>query len=422
MRSAALLVLLLLAVPALASAPSHNLDWPAIADRIVRQLALQPGERVLLLGYPDEFEDLVAPLRQAVARAGGVDVGSWTVLPRTAPGLPTDTAAQKSAEAARAAVREMVEKVDAAVMLPGATPADSEYAALQDLLRSGHGRTVHFHWNSRWTPSAMPVPGVPLPSEEVIDATYQRALLAADCKAIGETQRRFAAAMREGEVRVTSPQGTNLRFRIGDRPVNFQDGDASAARARAAKVLVDREIELPCGALRVAPLEETVEGTIAFPPAEWGGKQVSGLKLRFDHGKVVEVTAATGKEAVEQELDKGGPAARSFREFALGFNPELAVIATVRQVIQPEMKFLGMVVVPRREIEVPTIASWIPYYGYGAGVVRLSLGDNGELGGTVRGDYVRWNFFADTTVTVGGKVWVKDGRMEATAPPRPAHR
>jgi hypothetical protein len=65
-----------------------------------------------------------------------------------------------------------------------------------------------------------------------------------------------------------------------------------------------------------------------------------------------------GKEAVEAELAQGGEAARSFREFALGCNPELAV---------------------------PDGAPWIPYYGYGAGVVRLSLGDNRELGGKVQG-------------------------------------
>jgi hypothetical protein len=33
--------------------------------------------------------------------------------------------------------------------------------------------------------------------------------------------------------------------------------------------------------------------------------------------------------------------------------------------------------------------------------VRLSLGDNSELGGKVTGGYVRWNFFTDPTVTVG---------------------
>jgi hypothetical protein len=55
----------------------------------------------------------------------------------------------------------------------------------------------------------------------------------------------------------------------------------------------------------------------------------------------------------------------------------------------------------------------IPYYGYGAGVVRLSLGDNSELGGTVRAEqvYIRWNFFTDATVTVGDQVWVRDGKL-----------
>jgi len=52
---------------------------------------------------------------------------------------------------------------------------------------------------------------------------------------------------------------------------------------------------------------------------------------------------------------------------------------------------------------VPEGSPWIPYYGYGAGVVRLSLGDNSELGGKV----------TDATVAVDGKVWVKDGKLRA---------
>ena len=54
--------------------------------------------------------------------------------------------------------------------------------------------------------------------------------------------------------------------------------------------------------------------------------------------------------------------------------------------------------------------------GDGAGVVRLALGDNSELGGTVGGGYVRWNFFTGTAVTVGGEVWVRDGQL---VPPGP---
>ena len=155
---------------------------------------------------------------------------------------------------------------------------------------------------------------------------------------------------------ITSPGGTDLRFRAGDRPANLQDGDASAARTAQGKVLVDHEIELPAGVVRVAPLEDTVEGVIAFPPSQWDGRPVEGLKLRFAKGRVVEITAASGKDAVEAEMQKAGDAGRAFREIGLGFNPLLAV---------------------------PERTPWIPYYGYGAGVVRLSLGDNTELGGAV---------------------------------------
>jgi len=76
------------------------------------------------------------------------------------------------------------------------------------------------------------------------------------------------------------------------------------------------------------------------------------------------------------------PPLRHFREFALGMNPKLLR---------------------------PAGSSWIPYYGYGAGVVRLSLGDNEELGGNVRGGTARWFFFRDATVSVGTAVLSEKG-------------
>ena len=60
---------------------------------------------------------------------------------------------------------------------------------------------------------------------------------------------------------------------------------------------------------------------------------------------------------------------------------------------------------------IPAGETSLPYYGYGAGVVRMSLGDNSELGGAVRGNVVRWLFFPDATVTVGTDVIVQDGKL-----------
>ena len=114
----------------------------------------------------------------------------------------------------------------------------------------------------------------------------------------------------------------------------------------------------------------------------WNGQKVEGLVLAFKKGKVTSITAKTGQDAVKAELDAAGDAGYSFRELAVGFNPLLAI---------------------------PKEKPWIPYYGYGAGIVRLSLGDNSELGGKVKGDYVRWNFFVDATLTVGNDIWIRDG-------------
>ena len=383
LTTAAASVLLMLAAPDRPRAQSQfSFDWPAVASRLVAQLAPQPGEKLLILAHPGMFEDLIPHLRYAIARAGATDVGVVDVLAEPVPQDWDLEAVRRGNTRAREAYKTMFAQVDGAIMMPGATPAHPAYAALQDLLKQGHGRTVHFHWVENG--SAFPLPGQPLPGRAVIDALYQRALLQTDYRALAQVLERFEQALRGGEVRITSPAGTNLRFRIGQRPVNRQDGDASAARAARGRVLIDREIELPAGAVRVAPLEDSVEGTVAFPPSQWDARPVDGLRLHFERGRVVRVEAAGGGEAVEREMQAAGEAGRRFREFALGFNPLLAV---------------------------PERTPWIPYYGYGAGVVRLSLGDNSELGGEVGGGYVRWNFFTDLTVSVNGQVWVKDGRL-----------
>lgn len=364
-------------------ARTPGLDFEAIAGMLVERMDLQPGERFLVVGRRDTRWDALVPLlREEAVAAGAVDLGAVDVhgTAMAATGPTGFTAVLGTGPDGWA---EALESVDVAVKLPGAVPDPAVpadvYRTLQDVLRSGRGRSVHFHW-AGLTSFEMQE----LPVDALADQVYQTALLDTDYAALGETLAAFEAALREGTVRVTTPAGTDISFEVGDRPVTRQDGDASAARAALARNLIDREVELPAGAARVSPLIATVEGSIAFPPAMWGGERVEGLVLRFEGGRVVEVEAASGRDGVLAEMEAGGEAASTFRELAVGFNPLLAVSAA---------------------------GDRIPYYGYGGGVVRLSLGDNTELGGSVGGGYVRWNFFVDATVTVGGEEWVRDGRL-----------
>lgn len=360
-----------------------GLDLEAIADMLIERMDLQIGERVLLVGLGGTRWDALVPLlRDGVTGAGAIDLGAVGVHGAVLPGTePTEFAAALGSGPDR--WEETLSSVDVALKLPGAVPdpavATDVYRALQDVLRGGRGRTVHFHWAGRISFGMEE-----LPVDALADQVYQTALLETDYQELGETLAAFEAALRRGPVQVTTPAGTDIGFRVGDRPVTRQDGDASALRAASARSLIDRELELPAGAARVSPLLETVEGVMAFPPAMWGGERVEGLVLRFAGGRVVEVEADSGRDGVLAELDAGGDAARTFRELAVGLNPMLAI---------------------------PEGEEWIPYYGYGGGVVRLSLGDNTELGGSVGGGYVRWNFFVDATVRVDGEEWVRDGRL-----------
>ena len=189
--------------------------------------------------------------------------------------------------------------------------------------------------------------------------------------------------LRSGRVRVTTPEGTDISFEVGDRPFCSQIGDATRSRMETARTRIDRDVELPAGVLRVAPIETSANGSIFLPV--WRPIQTEGrnLVLHFANGHVA--IQGVNADKVDQELTAAGGDARMFREFALGFNPALKVL--------PEAPFIA-------------------YYGYGAGVVRLSLGDNEEMGGANRGGGVYWNFIHNATVTVGNTTLVQNGNLQ----------
>jgi hypothetical protein len=354
----ALAVTLAVVTPARAD---DAIPYDRLAQRIVTSLKVEKGERVLLRYDPKTLGPLEAPLRALLLSKGAtVDTLNYGPAPDLA---------------------DRLAKTDIYIWLPAgddaATAADQR-ALLATWLDEGRGRQIHFHWVGG-TVDPDGLKGVHSPA---FDTIYVDAL-DIDYAKLGARQDRVITELRSGPVRVTSPDGTDLRFDVGDRPFNKQDGDASKARMARARVRVDREVELPAGVIRVAPLEASVNGVIIIPAARFGAEKATGIRLEFVNGQVTKATAKTGDAALQAFL-KSAPGATQFREFGLGFNPKL---------------------VP------PAGSPYLPYYGYGDAVVRLSLGDSTEIGGAVRGGGTRWLFFPNTTVTVGATPIVANGRL-----------
>jgi len=363
-RTARAFTLMLILCWTVRPASQTTFPWESMAERIVSALQLRPGERIMLRFDPQTMRELEPEVAKQLRAAGGVV--------ESHPFGPLDDFAQR------------LERTDVYVWLPAgptaATPPDQAAALVSWIDAKRERRELHFHW----VDGTRDVDGLPVPHTAAYDQVYLDAL-DVDHAALRAQMDTVVTQMRDSDVRITTPAGTDIRFRVGGRPFNRQTGDASKENARRARIRIDRHTELPAGVLRVAPIETSVQGTLVLPAARFGDTRATNVRLVFRNGVVMQASATSGEAAVKAFLTSA-PGASRFREFALGFNPRLVV---------------------------PQGQQALPYYGYGAGVVRMSLGDNNELGGQVRGGGIRWLFFPDATVTVGPDRIVDAGRLRA---------
>src|SRR3954453_19563652 len=119
-----------------------------------------------------------------------------------------------------------------------------------------------------------------------------------------EEWRRLADWIEGHEVvHVTAP-GTDIRLGIAGRKFIAADG----------------EHNMPDGEFFTAPIEDSVEGEVAFSlPAMVGGREVMGARLRFDSGKVVDASAEGGEDYLVSLLDTD-EGSRRLGELGIGTN------------------------------------------------------------------------------------------------------
>jgi aminopeptidase len=105
------------------------------------------------------------------------------------------------------------------------------------------------------------------------------------------------------EVRIVGP-GTDLRLGIAGRTFIAADGKHN----------------MPDGEFFTGPIEDSAEGEVTFHlPATIGGREVAGVRLRFEAGKVVDASAERGEPFLVEMLDTDD-GARRLGELGIGTN------------------------------------------------------------------------------------------------------
>jgi aminopeptidase len=139
----------------------------------------------------------------------------------------------------------------------------------------------------------------------------------------------------------------------------------------------DGHKNMPSGEIFTSPVEDSVNGWVRFTyPAITGGREVEGIELRFEDGKVVEATAKKNQEFLLRMLDTDA-GARYLGEFAIGTN--YGIKQFTKSILFDEK--IG-------------------------GTMHMAIGHGfAEIGGKNE-SAVHWDMICD--MRDGGKIWVDD--------------
>jgi aminopeptidase len=143
---------------------------------------------------------------------------------------------------------------------------------------------------------------------------------------------------------------------------------------------------MPDGEFFTGPIEDSVNGDVAFSfPATYGGREVSGVKFKFEGGKVTDASAEQGEDFLIEMLDTDD-GARTLGELGIGTN--YGITTGTKEILLDEK--IG-------------------------GTVHMAVGMSYPESGGVNDSAIHWDMVCDLrqggTITVDGEVMQKDGKF-----------
>jgi leucyl aminopeptidase (aminopeptidase T) len=184
------------------------------------------------------------------------------------------------------------------------------------------------------------------------------------------------------ELRITHPNGSDLRFRVEGRKAQVSDGVISPAEAAAGGG--ENFVALPAGELLLAPVPGTAEGVFVAARDTWGSQDILDWKMTFAGGRLAAMTGrGAGFESMRARYESAAAGKEAFAGIDIGLNPAVKLPPGVRtHNTMPE------------------------------GMVSIFTGDNTWLGGESTATFSLAAFLPGATVTVDGNPIVEKGVLK----------
>jgi hypothetical protein len=373
-----LLVFLALSVPLASNATECDtkIDWNVLAEKMLTSAAnIAAHDRVVLLYDTQKNPELIASLRQSVAKHQAVLVAEWPrpneAILNQRRQLPAEQWAGQRANEDKAFL-QVLAGADILLWLDSGNILDGVKRWERLLSQSKNLRSVHAHWF------------LPPNAHErcFVETSYWRASHV-DPKKLELIQKRFAETLLNADsIQLTSPSGTSLTIAFAE---GARFGINSGKQHRYAHVYADstraKEEEFPASAIRTTQLH--LDGTLVAKSM----LRDESIQIRFEIRKN-RIQQILAPDNLRKELEDKLKVVNGdhIAEFIIGLNSELEKL---------------------------TPSGWPLYFGSGGGMVQIRIGDNWESGGNNRAPDHWQDIYAlpDATLVADGKILIKDGEI-----------
>jgi leucyl aminopeptidase (aminopeptidase T) len=227
------------------------------------------------------------------------------------------------------------------------------------------------HTDARRDACANGARGATLPN---INEEMMKRTLRADYKQIEERTRKVIGLIEgAGEARVTTAKGTDITMSLAGRRCHEDTGIIAEAGTST---------NLPAGEAYLAPVEGTAEGRIVADGSCAGiGVLREPITIEVAGGLAGEITGGSEAETLIGLISKFGEEARNIAELGIGTNDKAILSGSTLE----DEKVMG--------------------------TVHIALGDNVSMGGKVSVASHLDLIIKSPTLTVDGKVIIKDGKL-----------
>ncbi len=348
-----------------------------LADLLVNySVEVRPEQKVLIRG-----ESLAEPLIKAVYREV-LQAGGYPFVLVELPGMEElfyRHASDQQLQFVPPPVKLLYETYDVQISIMGVSNTKAlsrvdprktvlRQQAYRDLMKTILSRAAkkELHWTVTLFPNNAAAQDAEMGLMEYEDFVYNACMPDFDdpvgyWRGVSKKQRKIIEWLKDKhEVRVIAPE-TDLRLSIAGRTF----------------INCDCHENVPDGEIFTGPVEDSVEGQVYFSyPAIYGGREVTGVRLWFEKGRVVKATAEKNEEFLLATLDTD-EGSRYVGEFAIGTNA--GITQFTREILFDEKI---------------------------AGSFHIALGAGYPESGSKNESSVHWDMICD--LRQGGEIWVDD--------------